>query len=79
VSEYSDMDFGSTSFDSNFALDGGAVYNAGISDIYDSTFTDNFSEDGVRRAVLEVVIMFKDSGAQHFVFLFLNSGWCYHQ
>jgi predicted outer membrane repeat protein len=46
------MDFRSVSFDSNFALDGGAVYNGGISNIYDSTFMDNFSEDGVRRVFL---------------------------
>jgi hypothetical protein len=42
------MDLGSSAFDSNLAIDGGAVYNGGISNMYDSTFIDNAAEDGVR-------------------------------
>lgn len=55
VSGYSNLDVRATSFDSNFALDGGAIYNRGVSSMYDSTFLDNFSEDGVSRGTTEVL------------------------
>jgi predicted outer membrane repeat protein len=43
------MEVAKSSFDSNEALNGGAVYNEGISIIYDSTFMENFAGDAVSK------------------------------
>jgi predicted outer membrane repeat protein len=50
------MEVAKSSFDSNEALNGGAVYSGGISIIYDSTFKDNFAGDAVSKDLVAALL-----------------------
>jgi hypothetical protein len=49
VSEYSSAKVLGSDFDRNLAMNGGAIFNGGSSNIVDSTFDDNSAEDSVSR------------------------------
>jgi hypothetical protein len=53
VSEYSNAKVLGSDFDRNLAINGGAIFNGGSSNIVDSTFDDNSAEDSVSRSYID--------------------------